>query len=1356
MAPKNLTGVTFLGMPAISADDRYSVKLADGEVEGPMSSAEVAERLRAGSLDGTEMISKDGNFWIPMLSLPMFRDVIDELQEDTGSSTMFGGRLMMEEDGPRRQHAGPTRPAPLSQSGLGLAGGAPSGAWASLEDSGSMPAVSGRAMGNLGLGDNSTPGLSELPLPGGFAGGVATEDSGAMPIPQAPPRQAVSDDLPILAEPEQTPGLDRFGISSFTQDTSDDLPASRGTQKLGASEDPFGPRGKDGATLNLPKSANSTMQSNWDHASGGLPRSAQNEEDPFGWSGGLPQSAAGLPQSAAGLPQSAGGGLPQSAAGLPQSSAGLPQTAAGLPTSSAALPQSSSPSREPSRPPGTMAMGAFQASADLPASVSGTGDILENLGADASLWADDDVIPGVSTTTDSRQLGSAAASAFSFDDDEFDDWDPAGSGLADSPAAAPSQGAAGGSSFFDEDELPPAPVSDPIVPQQSTGGGRRSSGGGMVKVGAGVMVLGALAVGAYFVVPMVTGGSSNDATEGTGEVVVVQQAEPAAAAAATLGSLSELDAAGPAQLREYINSASIGASSALEDRSKAVIAQALLVAYLPEESTAANRMLELAAGLVVEDGQSTPPIVALAQGASAAIAGNEEGAEVLTSVRDPEFAPLARLFEGLAVIQRHRGVSYAAAAAPVVEPVAEGSAAVVPAEGSAAAAVPMEGSAAAEGSTTAEGSGAPTPVAVPVVAAAPALVPVIRPALDRAVTRPLDAALASAPRNAAILYWSAWTNLETSQASGAVQRLTTLVEFAPDHVPGNVLLALSLLRAGDLAAADTRIQRVIDELEESSGASERAMTYIASAEISIARMQTQLAIESLLSALQADPRNRDALRLLGEQFFASGQYQRAIEYFQSNAELAQDDPEAIVALVRAQLGLGQLDEAEAALNPAIVAFPQDGRFPYYMGRIAEERAEFDEARAYLTQAAAIDQNYYDPLLRLAFLAYRENEFAQAQAHLAEIPLDQLDSASWASEIGKTYLLIGETNRAVGAFRRALEIDQTHPGARINLAEYYLTINQETRALDEVELMISSGVDTPVVRYIHARALIGIGRYSEALEDLTALVNADTDNADYLFALGEAHFGDGDYQNARRRFTEAYEVMPSLAEALYYIGRCDIELGAINEAISSLTTVSHRSVRGEYHYWLGVALERGSQTVQAFTEYTRAINDDVGWTLENPEVYFQRAQIFRASGANTNAFRDLRVLLTLRPRHVSASRVLGQLYFDERKFEEAIRWMEHSLSIDPDQPAVRYYVGLAHMEKDPRDPVASLASLERARDEGYGATRPEIYQRLGYLYRDSGRTAEAIGSLQTYLEAPTLAADERRETQNEIARLRNNR
>ncbi|MBU6159772.1 MAG: tetratricopeptide repeat protein [Myxococcales bacterium] len=1318
-------GVTFLGIPAVRAqEDQYRLRHLDGTVEGPLATGVLLQRIRDRMLTGNEGVSRDGNFWIPMMAIPQFRDAFDGHGPGDGMTAM--GQSLSEDahggaavSAAHARAAAPALPPPLAGMGLGVMGATGmdafgSGGWPAPDDEGrSLSVPSGGGAGVPFRPASAATG--ELPSPRGFMGlsGV-TEESGALPLLDRGLHAADYGQSPVA------PG----GSTVLFEDLDDEpeLPVS--------------------SQIGLPRSSRTLAMS----ADSGV--------------AGLPGSATGLPASATAFPASAFS-APMSAASAPMSASSFGVGASGFPLSASAplpgvhsdeesvLPVSKTSAR-------TIGMSAFSLAPgpELPASSRMQGLNLEEIG-NAGLWNDDDVIPGARSGQDSRSaapVGSAAR--FDFDDDPFADdraWQHRNDGGTESEA----------SSFFGDEPQPVASPTAAAAPPASTSRARKGSGKVLRYVAAGAVVVALVGAGVLIVPGLLP--VEEETVEGTGPVVM---AEPApvvpVAVASVVGELSSLKSAGPAQLREFIASAAVSATSSADDRAKVLIAQCLHQMWVPSDTEAIGGMRSLYDGLVVVEGADAE-LIALARGAFEAVSRDADPATGLQSVRNPAYVPLARLFEAVYGIQSYRGVSYAVAApaAPEAAPGfgtgAEGSGAAqgnaAPGEGSSPSA---EGSAGeqvdggpdaavvTEGSAgDADGSGAAgtdDATAAATAAAAPA-------ELDDAVMRSLERALSADPDLGAALYWSAWARLEMGDYAAALEGFDRLTTANDLHVPGHIGAASALLRSGNLADADARIQRVIDEMEAQSLPSERAQTYISSAEISIARLQTQLAIESLLSALQAEPGNRRALSMLGEQFYESGQYQRALEFFQSHADLAQDDPEAIVGLVRAYLGLQMFPEATSSLEGAVARFPLDGRFPYFLGRVAEEQAEFDRAIEYYTQATQIDGSFRDPWLRLAQLAQRSADVPEALAYLQRVPLAELEDADLANEIGEVYLSLGEANRAVGAFRRALEIDQAYPNARISLAEHYLTIEEYARALGEIRLMVDSGVDTPRVQFLHARALTATGEYSRAQEELTALVNQEADNPEYLHALGLAHFGAGDWVNARRRFTEAYEMLPTMSDALYYMGRCDIELSAYHEAISELSTVSMRSNRGEYHYWLGFALEQSRQQQQAFSEYTKAVVDDIGWSLENPEVFYRRAELFAQSNAPSQARNELQILLTLRPRHAEALRLLGRLNFDERNFDAAIDAWERSLNENSDQPETRYYMGRAWLEREPADLQRATSFLEQARDGGVAETRPDLHRRLGYLYRDLGRTADAVASLRAYLETPDLSVDERRNTQN---------
>lgn len=1325
----DLSGVTFIGHPE-DGRESYHIRRASGKVLGPFDKGLMLQMIRGGKLTGDEEISLDRESWGPMATVPEFfaamKGTGEALTQRPGSSA-FGSQL------------GGAMPG---------AGDSQVGGWAS-EDPDALSEIPGlrKAAGPsntmTGAGPRRpAPGqaTSELPMPEGFTNFPVSGEHQLFSEPKptgqatietnAPPRlgqsagpastmQFGSEPPPRLGQGEERtekPGA--FKTHAMT--AFDDQPAT--SQRVsGFDEQP--------ATAQQPTSAgfeeeSPTTQRRTLPASDvwgdDLPAAADEPELPASAGGGLsdlPRATDGrtnLPVSAAGLPTPAAN-LPTGAGALPTSAGGLPRSAAELPTHGTDLPKSAQ----------TQAFGAqslsglgdeptFTGSAgseELPASARAAGpSLLEDMAQADDIWAaPDQGVGGYGGV--SGQYGSAYST--------------------DVPGGAPAP-SGGFEDFFPGDADIAAPDDSGFLPEpppmerKKTREARKRRGGSGwgLRIGLMLVLLGVLGGAAYV---LSTLASSNQQEE--------LPRDPVAPRAVVAVELPELATLGSGAYRSYVDfvdaaRTAVGDRGSVQDRATFLVGAALLFAEHPEHDELLEEMRQSYATMNREAGAdgANDATVLLGRAAYLAAAGRDEAPEATEALEGGPHAAWGAFFAGLYDIQRYRGVGIAELEEEADEAAGSG-------EGSG-------DTAAAEAPEEAEPEVAPEPETLDID-------------LSDDAAENFERAAELAPEFAPAMYWRGWVALETRDPGAAQSWFERALAVNSGHVGADVGVARSLLQQARLSDADERIQRVIDDAEQSSSSLQRSDTFVAAAEIAIARMQPEIAIESLLSALQAHPDNATALRLVGEQFFRVGQFARAVDFF-SDSGMDRDDPEVSVGLAIARFGLEEYDAARNLLEDGVAEHPTDGRFPYWIGRTYEEEAEFELARQYYRQAMQTEPENVRPLVRLAELAQRENKFSDALRLLDEASSTNEGSAAMENEIGEMYVGLGETNRGVSAFRRALQIDGSQPDARINLTQYYLDSGQQQRALDELDLMLESGVESPRVHYLHARALHGMGSHDRAIEQLLVLLEGDPNNTDYLFRMGRVHFDAGNYAAARQQFVRTWEIDNQNVEAQYYIGRADIELGAYNEAITSLTAASQRSASGEYHYWLGVALERAEQYAQALGEYDQTINGDIAWSLENPDVFGRRGALFYSRAALRAAYRDLRTLLTLRPEHAEAAWILGRLHYDEGEYEKAIAALEYSLSLEPDRGHASFMAGQAFLRLTPANLEKAREHFEAAREAGYGDSDPEMYQKLAFVYRDLGENALAAEALEAFLARARLPYDEQREMQNQIRLLRGTR
>lgn len=80
-----------------------------------------------------------------------------------------------------------------------------------------------------------------------------------------------------------------------------------------------------------------------------------------------------------------------------------------------------------------------------------------------------------------------------------------------------------------------------------------------------------------------------------------------------------------------------------------------------------------------------------------------------------------------------------------------------------------------------------------------------------------------------------------------------------------------------------------------------------------------------------------------------GDYESAAKHFEKALEESPDNPEALVGLADAQLGMGASDQAYATAKRAILRHPDYAPAYLILGRVHERRGELDRARHFYRQ-----------------------------------------------------------------------------------------------------------------------------------------------------------------------------------------------------------------------------------------------------------------------------------------------------------------------------------------------------------------------------------------------------------------------
>jgi Flp pilus assembly protein TadD len=247
-----------------------------------------------------------------------------------------------------------------------------------------------------------------------------------------------------------------------------------------------------------------------------------------------------------------------------------------------------------------------------------------------------------------------------------------------------------------------------------------------------------------------------------------------------------------------------------------------------------------------------------------------------------------------------------------------------------------------------------------------------------------------------------------------------------------------------------------------------------------------------------------------------------------------------------------------------------------------------------------------------------------------------------------------------------------------------------------------------------------------------------------------HFHSGRLQEAESVCRRLVESDSANAAALHLLGVLAHQSGRPEavELISRAVALEPRNA--EYHYNLGVALQRRGQHGQAAASYRQALGlqphrseahnnlgqvlllqgrlDDALACLEQAlrlrpdyaEAYHNRGIALRRQGKLAEAAASLHEAIRLRPDFAAAHVDLGLTLAEQGEADEARAWFQQALQLQPNRADAHNHLGLLLLEHRQFEPAR--ASFEQAlRCDPADA---DAHNNLGVVFREQGQLDEA--------------------------------
>lgn len=269
--------------------------------------------------------------------------------------------------------------------------------------------------------------------------------------------------------------------------------------------------------------------------------------------------------------------------------------------------------------------------------------------------------------------------------------------------------------------------------------------------------------------------------------------------------------------------------------------------------------------------------------------------------------------------------------------------------------------------------------------------------------------------------------------------------------------------------------------------------------------------------LRQDPRQADALRLLGEICLQSGDWEGAESWLGQALSVLPDSPHVYNSLGLVCFEKGRFDEAIKCYRQAVQLDSEMVEAHYNLGNACYRSGQLSVAQSAYLRALELRADFPDAHYNLGLIAQEEGDRNRAQAHYeATLKLNASHVGAWQN-LGLIHKDAQAFAAAEECFRHVLEVRAEDLEARVNLASVLIATHRLEQAVSLCEEGIHRDPGLAEAWMNLGVAQQALGRVGDALGSFRRALDLQPRNADAEYNLGIAELLAGDWANGWKHY-----------------------------------------------------------------------------------------------------------------------------------------------------------------------------------------------------------------------------------------------
>ena len=272
-----------------------------------------------------------------------------------------------------------------------------------------------------------------------------------------------------------------------------------------------------------------------------------------------------------------------------------------------------------------------------------------------------------------------------------------------------------------------------------------------------------------------------------------------------------------------------------------------------------------------------------------------------------------------------------------------------------------------------------------------------------------------------------------------------------------------------------------------------------------------------------------------------------------------------------------------------------------------------------------------------------------------------DRADALSNLGAAYVRLGQYDDGIKQYEAALKSDQTSNAARLNLALAYYKSARPNQAIPQLKRVVASDPEAKSAYLVLADCYLQTGQDQEVVALLKPREQMFGNDLAYAYLLGNALLHNGDAADGQKYIDRIFGAGES-GEAHLLMGVAHLGRQDYPAAKTELERAVHLNPRlSTAHSLYGRSLLALGE--QAAAE--RAFREELDSNVNDFEANLQLGNMRKGVQKFDDAARYLERATTIRPKDLTARKLLASLRLQTGKVEEAVTMLEAIVGDAPD-------------------------------------------------------------------------------------------